>query len=195
VTDPTGEGTDADGPARSRRTPLLLMTGGLAVSAMFLLAASRTWIVADAPNAAFASQRHLTASATEVAPEVASLALVGLVAWGVVLVTRVKGRRAALVVGLVAQVAALVFALIAIAGSGGDDTVSRLTGSATGVTWSWTLWTWSALALGVVAVAVGVQAFRTCPTWPAMSRKYDAPGGAPPEDAWKQLDAGIDPTV
>ncbi len=178
-----------------RRSPLLLMAGGLALSALFLLAASRTWIVADAPDAAFASQRHLTASGTEVAPEVASLALVGLVAWGVVLVTRVTGRRVALAVALLAQLGALAFAGLALGGSRGGDTVSRLSGAATGVTWHWSAWAWSALALGVVAIVLGVYAFWTCHTWPSMGRKYDAPGGPPPDDAWKQLDSGIDPTL
>ena len=170
------------------------MAGGLGISALFVLAASRTWIVADAPNAAIASQRHLSASATEVAPEVSALALVGLVAWGVVLVTRVKGRRAALLVGFAAQVAALAFAGISVWGGRGASTVDQLTGAATEVTWGWSAWTWTALATGVVAVALAGYAFWTCSTWPAMSRKYDAPGGAPPEDPWKQLDAGIDPT-
>jgi uncharacterized membrane protein (TIGR02234 family) len=171
------------------------MVGGLAVSGLFLLAASRTWIVADAPDAAFASQRHLSASATEVAPAVSALALVGLVAWGVVLVTRVTGRRVALALGVAAQAGALVFAAIAVWGGRGESTVTQLSGAASGVTWYWTAWTWSAFAAGAVAVLVGLYAFWTCAAWPSMSRKYDAPAGEPPEDAWKQIDAGIDPTL
>lgn len=175
--------------------PALL--GGVASSALFAVAASQTWVTGTASAATFTSQQVRDVAGSDAAPFVGGLALVGLAAWGVVLFARTAGRRIALTVGVAAQSVAVVGALAAATGSRVEVEVSRQLGDPEGYRLDWSPWFAIGLAAGVLAVLVGLVALVRCGRWPAMGSKYDAPGAVSdvPEDPWKQLDAGIDPTL
>jgi len=142
-------------------------------------------------------------------PLAASVSLVVLAGWGVLLVSRGRVRRAAAVLallgalGLVASVVAGWLTL--------PDEVSRTvreTATTDTAGSEATGWFWVAAVTSVVLVVAGVLAVAWCPAWPEMGSRYDAPGasgadpaaGVPPEertnlDLWKQLDEGRDPTA
>lgn len=139
-------------------------------------------------------------------PLVTALALVALAAWGVLLVTRGRVRRAMAVLGTLAAAGALVAAIAAypqvsddlreqLGQLGIDDGEVGPTG-----------WYWAAVLGTVLALVAGVLATLWCRSWPEMGRRYDAPTAAapvsevPPEeqsslDLWKALDEGRDPTA
>lgn len=184
--------------------------GGLAAGAAAAVAGSRDWVRVDASgdDAAFATS--LTGSADLTAPPVTATALVLLASWGVLLVTRGRVRRALAVLGLVAALAVLAFAVAAWAARPGEvaDDLSTLD-----LDVSRSLWAHLGVLAGVLAVVTSVVAVLRVPRWPEMGRRYDAPTGATgaaaasgatgPDPAaedreslelWKALDEGRDPT-
>jgi hypothetical protein len=63
-----------------------------------------------------------------------------------------------------------------------------------------TAWPWLAFAGAVLAAAAGASALLRSASWPALGRRYDAPGApqtASDDDAsrWAALDRGEDPTA
>ena len=183
-----------------RRTfgPVVLV--GLAAAALTAVASAKPWAELSGstvvPHAVAESGRS---------PLAGALALVLLATWGVVLVTRGRVRRGVAVLGLLAALGVLATAVVdrnlpdrlmhaALDSPHSGDVVSAgLTG-----------WWWVALAGAVVSVVATAAATLWAPAWPAMSQKYDAPGGAAeapvaPEsvdsiDLWKNMDEGHDPT-
>ncbi len=140
-------------------------------------------------------------------PLAGALSLVGLAAWGVLLVTRGVVRRIAAVLALAS--AAGVGAVVVLGGFVQDDEAAgdlatRLGLSADVVDVERTGWLWVALLCVLVAAVASAAAVRLVPSWPEMGSRYDAPSaaGAPvPEsaeqsnlDLWKSLDEGHDPT-
>ncbi len=184
-----------------RRTfgPVLLV--GLAAAALTAVAAGRPWAelsgLTVVPHSVEESGRS---------PLAGALALVLLASWGVVLVTRGRVRRGVAVLGLLTALGVLLCVLIGIvqvpdalraAASAAPHTGAPVGASRTG-------WLWLAGLGALVSVAATAAAVLWAPAWPAMSRKYDAPGGAPQErvepesadslDLWKSMDEGHDPT-
>jgi uncharacterized membrane protein (TIGR02234 family) len=184
----------AERRSRDFRVALLL---GPSASALFAVAASQTWVTATAGSATFASQKLREIDGTDAAPEVAGLALVGLAAWGVVLVARTVGRRIALALAVGAQGFAVVAALAASTGSRVELEAEQQLGNPTSYSLDWSAWLPVGVGAGLVAVVIAAFAILRCGRWPAMGSKYDAPAAVNdvPEDPWKQLDAGFDPTV
>lgn len=199
--------------SEGRRTfgPVVLV--GVAGSALATLAATRAWflppVVQDVPAPAGLAEGSQV-------PLAVSLALVCLAAWGTLVVTRGRLRRAVAAVGLVGAsglLATWVWAWRSVpaglreelAGFGVTDGDTRVSG-----------WYWIAGGSAVLALAGSVAALRLVPAWPEMGERYDAPsrpaaapGSATPPaagdltgttpasslDLWKSLDEGHDPTT
>jgi uncharacterized membrane protein (TIGR02234 family) len=136
-------------------------------------------------------------------PLAGALGLVALAAWGVLLVTRGRVRRA------VAVLAALAGAGLVVAAVTGRSEALRSARHATvdlGRTPAGahtTGWWWVALVASLVALAAAAVAVRRCRSWPEMGSRYDAPAGRAgaqePEDMegidlWRAIDQGRDPT-
>lgn len=183
-----------------RRTfgPVVLV--GLAAGALTAVAAAKPWATLKGATVVPHSVEEAGRS-----PLAAALALVVLASWGVVLVTRGVLRRATAALGSAAALGVL-SATVA-----DRDVPDRLMHavldsphSGAVVSAGLTAWWWITLFSALISVAATAAATLWAPAWPAMSRKYDAPGGAPqkpvaPEaadsiDLWKSMDEGHDPT-
>jgi uncharacterized membrane protein (TIGR02234 family) len=182
-----------------RRTfgPTVLL--GLAGSGLAALAGTREWATSSGDAAGLAVTASVTGA--EASPLVAALSLVGLAAWGVVLVLRGKARRAVAVVGLAASVGALLAVVLAF-GSAQDDAVNAvIEQGASGDVFSTglTAWYYASAAFALLASLAFVVAILRSPSWPAMGTRYDAPAArraapATEEDMWRAIDEGRDPT-
>ncbi|CUR54051.1 conserved membrane hypothetical protein [metagenome] len=184
-------------PLRTRSTfgPVVLL--GLASAGGAALAANRTTVGVTSGPAADTSALALDGSQ----PLTTALSLVVLAAWGVLLVTRGRIRRALAWLVLLASIA-VVASVVSSFLSLPDDLRSQL--RASGITDAAvrpTVWCWLALLAGVLSVAAGLLALRLVAGWPEMGTRYDAPGRpseAEPEsnlDLWKAFDEGRDPTA
>ncbi len=140
----------------------------------------------------------------------AALAVVGLAALVAVFAVRGPGRL--VVAGLLA-VSGLGAGLSAWAGASDSDALNEKAAQTTGNTattvdaLSHTVWPYLTAAGGLLILLAGLLALRYGRRWPAMSGRYErdgtprprkAPRTAPdpdrPEDLWKALDRGEDPT-
>jgi uncharacterized membrane protein (TIGR02234 family) len=183
----------------------LTLVGGLVSAAAVSVGMSRPWVNATADVAGL-PVIHGSVDGADVAPLAGALGFVLLAAVGAVIATRGWVRRGlgVLVVGCAAVVlaaavhpgatsSALEQSLSAKGWSGGpyDATVSAWRGLA------------GAGALG--CLLTGALLARFGGSWPSMGARYDAPGTAPPSDAypqaqptetdlWRSIDSGHDPT-
>lgn len=187
-------------PARRTRSFGVTVLLGLAGAALAAVAGSRTW--AEGRGSAAGIRVTAAVDGSDVAPLVTALALVSLAAWGAVLVTRGRFRRVVGCVGLASSVAVAVAVALAF-GSSRDAVVAALADKgATGdvAAGGPSAWYYLAGVAAVVAAGAFAVAVRAAPGWPAMSSRYDAPGGRPPSsedaerDMWRALDEGRDPT-
>lgn len=151
----------------------------------------------------------LTASGSDVTGVPAALAIVGLAALVAVFAVRRSGRL--LVAALLALSGAGTVAAAVLGASDSsalDEKAARATGdtAATVSTLSHTGWPYAAAVGGALILLAGLLALRYGRLWPAMSGRYER-GGAPrprpraravdpdrPEEIWKALDRGEDPT-
>lgn len=198
---------EAAGPARSGRRSLAvaLLCGALG-AAVALLATRQRWAEGTATVAGGALP--LTAKGSDVTGVPAALAIVGLAALVAVFAVRRSGRL--LVAGLLALSGAgtIAAALLGASDSSAlDEKAAEATGdtSASVAALSHTGWPYVAAAGGVLLLLAGLLALRYGRLWPAMSGRYErgtarprrtAPAADPdrPEDLWKALDRGEDPT-
>ena len=139
-------------------------------------------------------------------PLAGALSLLVLAAWGVVLVTRGKVRRALAVVGVVASAGLLVTTVLG--WERADDDVRQIftsVGITSDIETGMTGWFWAALIGAVLSLVATVLAVRYVAAWPAMGSRYDAPGTpqervVDPDEAgdgelWRAIDEGQDPTA
>jgi hypothetical protein len=186
------EGTD-----RRRRTfgPVVLV--GLASAGLTTLAGHKPWVT-------FGHQGVASTGGGLGRPEVEALGLVALAAWGVLLVTRGRVRRALAVLTALAGVVAAALAVhglidfrtVTIGWFSYDDAPPTMHRS---------VWGWIAIGGAVLTTLAATAAFRLAPGWPEMGRRYDRPAGVPAPvvpleeqssiDVWKAFDAGHDPTA
>jgi uncharacterized membrane protein (TIGR02234 family) len=189
---------------RRRRTfaPVLLL--GLAAGALSAVAGTKPW--AEVTDPAVGAVALTPDAELGQMPLAGSLSLLVLAAWGVVLVTRGRVRRAVAVVGAVAAVGVLVTVVV-----GWSSTVAdfeALPGQTQPPETAHTGWFWAAAVGAVLSVVATVLAVRLVPYWPAMGSRYDAPAARPaaspsvgdPGDAadgelWRAIDEGRDPTA
>ncbi len=189
---------------RARRTFGPVVLAGLAGAGLAAYAATKQWARIDegSTGAAFTP---MSDSAGE-SPLAASLSLVVLACWGVVLVTRGIVRRAVLGLSVLAALATVVTVAV-----GWSQTAAPLQEALDAVDLGGSVshtWWWAAALVGaLVALAAGVAGVRFAPAWPEMGRRYDTPTGGPVADTakpaeeqsnldlWKAMDEGHDPTA
>ncbi|MFF4247183.1 TIGR02234 family membrane protein [Streptomyces sp. NPDC001822] len=196
---------DSAGSRRSLGAGLLL---GAAGATVVLLASGQTW--AEGQAAVGGGILPLSADGQDVTGLPAALAVVGLAA--LVAVFAVRGGSRVLVAGLLA-LSGLGAGLSAWAGASDsaalDEQAAQTTGNtaATVEALSHTAWPYVTAAGGLLILLAGLLALRFGRGWPAMSGRYErdgtprprrAPRTAPdpdrPEELWKALDRGEDPT-
>lgn len=194
--------------ARSGRRSLAvaLLCGALG-AAVALLSTRQRWSEGTATVAGGAFP--LTAKGSDVTGVPAALAIVGLAALVAVFAVRRAGRF--LVAGLLALSGAgtVAAALIGASDSSAlDEKAAETTGdtSATVAALTHTGWPYVAAAGGALLLLAGLLALRYGRLWPAMSGRYERDGTPRPrrtaktvdpdrpEELWKALDRGEDPT-
>ncbi|MFD7689241.1 TIGR02234 family membrane protein [Streptomyces sp. NPDC059781] len=200
--------SEAAGTARSGRLSLAvaLLSGALG-AAVALLATRQQWSEGTATVAGGAFP--LTAQGSDVTGVPAALAVVGLAALVAVFAVRRAGRFAVAALLALSGAGTVAAALFGASDSGAlDEKAAEASGdtSATVEALSHTAWPYVAAVGGVLLLLAGLLALRYGRLWPAMSGRYER-GGAPrprrrpasvdpdrPEDLWKALDRGEDPT-
>jgi len=199
--------SEAAGPARSGRRSLAvaLLCGALG-AAVALLSTRQSWSEGTATVAG--GDFPLTAKGSDVTGVPAALAIVGLAALVAVFAVRRSGRF-------------LVSALLALSGAGTvgaavlgasdssalDEKAAAASGNtaATADALSHTAWPYVTAVGGALILLAGLLALRYGRLWPAMSGRYERDGTPRPrkakpvdpdrpEDLWKALDRGEDPT-
>lgn len=211
VPQPRAENEPSASAARGRRSSLAIaLLAGALGAALVLLATSRKW----AEGTASVAQGSLPQSANgdDITGLPGALAIVGLAALVAVFAVRRLGR------GAVSALLALSGAGIVVSSALGATDKAALEEKASkvsGLTHSpihdvaYTPWPWVAAAGGVLLLLAGVLALGYGRHWPAMSGRYERAGttgrartrrGGPapdpdrPEELWKALDRGEDPT-
>ncbi|MFF3752152.1 TIGR02234 family membrane protein [Streptomyces sp. NPDC002018] len=203
--------TATSGGRRVLAAALFLGAVGAAVA---LIASGQTW--AEGTAAVGGGSVPLDANGRDVTGVPAALAVVGLAALVAVFAVRRAGRLlVAALLALSGAGAALAAFLGASDSSALDELAARTTGdtAATVDGLSHTAWPYVTAAGGVLILLTGVLALLYGRQWPAMSGRYERAGGAGsggsagragrrapvvdpdrPEDLWKALDRGEDPT-
>ncbi|MDN3020893.1 TIGR02234 family membrane protein [Streptomyces sp. S.PB5] len=205
VPHPRSEGAGPAGPGRLSLA-VALLSGALG-AAVALLSTRQQWSSGTATVAGGAFP--LTAKGSDVTGVPAALAIVGLAALVAVFAVRRAGRFA--VAGLLALSGAGIIAAAMLGASDSsalDEQAAKASGdaSATVAALSHTAWPYVAAVGGALILLAGLLALRYGRSWPAMSGRYER-NGAPrasrrakavdperPEEMWKALDRGEDPT-
>ncbi|MEV6418879.1 TIGR02234 family membrane protein [Streptomyces sp. NPDC051662] len=197
------------GGRRALAAALLLGAAGAAVA---LIASGQIW--AEGTAAVGGGSVPLDADGRDVTGVPAALGIVGLAA--LVAVFAVRGAGRVLVAALLALsgAGAAVAAFLGASDSTAlDELAAKTTGdsSATVDALTHTAWPYVTAAGGVLILLAGALALLYGRRWPGMSGRYERPGGDPavrgrgarrapvvdpdrPEDLWKALDRGEDPT-
>ncbi|MFG2886154.1 TIGR02234 family membrane protein [Streptomyces sp. NPDC048297] len=199
--------SEATAPVRSgRRSLAVALLFGALGAAVALLSTRQRWSAGTATVAGGAFP--LTAKGSDVTGVPAALAIVGLAALVAVFAVRRAGRLA--VAGLLALSGAGI-AVAALTGASDssalDDKAAQVTGdsSATVAALTHTGWPYVAAVGGALILLAGLLALRYGRLWPAMSGRYERGTARPrgkarpvdperPEEIWKALDRGEDPT-
>ncbi|MFB7331720.1 TIGR02234 family membrane protein [Streptomyces adustus] len=200
--------SQAAAPVRSgRRSLAVALPSGALGAAVALLATRQRWSQGTATVAG--GDFPLTAKGSDVTGVPAALAIVGLAALVAVFAVRRTGRQ--LVSALLALSGAGIVAAALVGASDSsalDEKAAQASGDTSAVVaaFTHTAWPYVAAAGGVLILLAGLLALRYGPLWPVMSGRYERNGkprarrAAPavdpdrPEDIWKALDRGEDPT-
>ncbi|MFI8998237.1 TIGR02234 family membrane protein [Streptomyces sp. NPDC053542] len=195
-------------PAR-KALALALLLGALG-AALALLSSGRTWATATAVVA----QGELPQKATgqDVTGVPGALAVVGLAALVAVFAVRGAGRVAVSALLALSGAGTVVGALL---GNADTSALKAKAATATGMSGAGvhdvahTAWPWVAAGGGALLLVAGLLALVYGRRWPAMSGRYERTGTGPrgprraarqpdldrPEEIWKSLDRGEDPTA
>ncbi|MEU2430151.1 TIGR02234 family membrane protein [Streptomyces sp. NPDC007861] len=210
VPQPRSERTDAAAAAaRSRRSLAAALLLGAVGAAVVLLASGQIW--AEGTADALGGRVPLEADGRDVTGAPAALAVVGLAALVAVFAVRRAGRLLVSVLLALSGAGAAVAAFLgASGGSALTEQARRTTGDAAATVGglTHTAWPYVTAAAGLLILLAGLLALRYGASWPAMSGRYEreagqgggarraAPAADPdrPEDLWKALDRGEDPT-
>ncbi|MFF2993997.1 TIGR02234 family membrane protein [Streptomyces sp. NPDC057950] len=199
--------SEAAGPARAGRRSLgiALLCGALG-AAVALLSTRRNWSLGTATVAG--GDFPLAARGSDVTGVPAALAVVGLAALVAVFAVRRSGR---LLVSALLALSGAGTVVAALLGASDDSALDEKAAAASGDTaatadaLSHTGWPYVAAAGGALILLAGLLALRYGRLWPAMSGRYERDGTPRPrkarpvdpdrpEDLWKALDRGEDPT-
>ncbi|MEV4878399.1 TIGR02234 family membrane protein [Streptomyces cyaneofuscatus] len=206
--DPAAGSAPAPDSAGSRRSLAAGLLLGAAGATVVLLASGQVW--AEGRAATGGGALPLTADGQDVTGAPAALAIVALAALVAVFAVRGAGRR---LVAVLLALSGLGAALSAWAGASDrtalDEEAARTTGDAAATieALTHTAWPYVTAAGGLLILIAGLLALRFGSRWPTMSGRYErdgtprprkAPRTAPdpdrPEELWKALDRGEDPT-
>ncbi|MEU4898470.1 TIGR02234 family membrane protein [Streptomyces sp. NPDC044780] len=211
VPQPRDENEPSAPAARGRRSSLAIaLLAGALGAALVLLATSRKW----AEGTASVAQGSLPQSANgdDITGLPGALAVVGLAALVAVFAVRRLGR---VVVAALLALSGAGIVISSVLGASDKAALEEKASKVSGLTHSpihdvaYTTWPWVAAAGGVLLLLAGVLALGYGRHWPAMSGRYERSGtagrgrvrrGAPapdpdrPEELWKALDRGEDPT-
>ncbi|MFD7612507.1 TIGR02234 family membrane protein [Streptomyces sp. NPDC059828] len=190
----------------SRRSLAAALLLGAAGAAVVLLASGQTW--AQGAADAVGGSVPLKADGRDVTGVPAALAVVGLAALVAVFAVRRAGRLLVSVLLTLSGAGAAVAAFLGAGGSGTlDEQARRTTGTsdAAAEALTHTVWPFVTAGGGLLILLAGLLALRFGRSWPAMSGRYEREGGSPrkprqaadpdrPEELWKALDRGEDPT-
>ncbi|NWF26238.1 TIGR02234 family membrane protein [Streptomyces sp. PKU-EA00015] len=196
----------AAAPSGSRRSLAAALLLGAVGATVVLLAAGQIW--AEGHASVGGGTVPLDADGGDVTGVPTALAIVGLAALVAVFAVRRAGR--VVVSGLLALSGAGA-ALAALLGASDSDALdekaARTTGDAAATVdaLTHTAWPYVTAAGGLLILLAGVLALRYGRQWPAMSGRYERDGTPRPrkaaavdpdrpEDLWKALDRGEDPT-
>ncbi|WP_055525876.1 TIGR02234 family membrane protein [Streptomyces graminilatus] len=200
--------SEAPRPGRAGRLSLAvaLLAGALG-AAVALLATRQRWSAGTTPVAGGAFP--LTVSGSDVTGVPAALAIVGLAALVALFAVRRSGR---LLVAVLLALSGAGTIAAAVLGASDSSALAEKAAQATGDTaatvntLSHTAWPYVAALGGVLILVAGLLALRYGRLWPGMSGRYER-GGVPrqrprtkavdpdrPEEIWKALDRGEDPT-
>ncbi|MDQ0580414.1 TIGR02234 family membrane protein [Streptomyces rishiriensis] len=200
--------SEAAAPAGAgRRSLALALLFGALGSAVTLLSTRQRWSEGTATVAGGAFP--LTAKGSDVTGVPAALAIAALAALVAVFAVRRAGRFA--VSALLALSGAGIMAAALLGASDGsalDEQAARASGdtSATVASFTHTAWPYAAAVGGALILLAGLLAVCYGRRWPAMSGRYERDGTPRPrrtakpvdpdrpEDIWKALDRGEDPT-
>ncbi|MDT0347714.1 TIGR02234 family membrane protein [Streptomyces litchfieldiae] len=195
----------SSGSTAPRRALGAALLSGASGAAIVLISAGQTWGEAEA--AVGGAELPVTASGGAVSGLPSALALVGLAALVAVFAVRRTGRVVVASVLALSGAGAIGAALL---GAGDtealEDNAAETMGLAeaavTGV--SHTGWPWFSALGGLLLLCAGLLALSYGRQWPAMSGRYEraarrgpgraAPDPDRPEDIWRALDRGEDPT-
>ncbi|AYL35566.1 TIGR02234 family membrane protein [Streptomyces fungicidicus] len=200
--------SETAGPARSgRRSLAVALLSGALGAAVALLATRQEWSQGTASVAG--GTFPLTANGSDVTGVPAALAVVGLAALVAVFAVRGAGRLVVAALLALSGAGTVVAAVLGATDSSALDEkaaeVSGDTSAAVGAL-SHTPWPYVAAAGGALLLLAGLLALRYGRLWPAMSGRYERNGAVRPrrrparvdpdrpEDLWKALDRGEDPT-
>ncbi|MET9529015.1 MULTISPECIES: TIGR02234 family membrane protein [unclassified Streptomyces] len=199
-----GPAAASPGSRRSLATALLLGAVGAAV---VLLASGQTWARGNAPVGGGALP--LTADGGDVTGVPTALAIVGLAALVAVFAVRSAGR---LFVSALLALCGAGAAVAAVAGASDSSALDEKAATTAGNTattieaLSHTAWPYVAAFGSLLILFAGLLALRYGKQWPTMSSRYErdgtprprrprtAPDPERPEEIWKALDRGEDPT-
>ncbi|MDQ0990331.1 TIGR02234 family membrane protein [Streptomyces sp. V3I7] len=199
--------SETAGPARTgRRSLALALLCGALGAAVTLLASRQLW--SEGAAAVAGGAIPLTAKGSDVTGVPAALAVVGLAALVAVFAVRRLGRVLVAALLTLSGAGTVAAALVGASDSAAlDEKAAEATGdtSATVTALTHTGWPYVAAVGGALLLIAGLIALRHGRTWPAMSGRYERGTAEPrrpakavdpdrPEDLWKALDRGEDPT-
>ncbi|MFE7836783.1 TIGR02234 family membrane protein [Streptomyces sp. NPDC057474] len=189
-----------------RRSLALALLSGALGAAVALLASRQRW--SEGTISVAGGPFPLTAQGSDVTGVPAALAVVGLAALVAVFAVRRSGRALVAVLLALSGAGTTAAALLgAYDSSALDDKAAEASGdsAATVDALSHTGWPYVAAVGGVLILLAGLLALRYGRLWPVMSGRYERDGTPRPrkaepvdpdrpEDMWKALDRGEDPT-
>ncbi|WP_346098983.1 TIGR02234 family membrane protein [Streptomyces olivaceiscleroticus] len=191
---------------------LALLLGALG-AALALLSSGRTWATATAVVAQ--GELPQKASGQDITGVPGALAVVGLAALVAVFAVRGAGRVAVSALLALSGAGTVAGALL---GTADTAALKAKAATATGMSGAgvhhvaYTAWPWVAAGGGALLLIAGLLALVYGRRWPAMSGRYERAAGGPrgargprraaaepdldrPEEIWKSLDRGEDPTA
>ncbi|MEU8778827.1 TIGR02234 family membrane protein [Streptomyces sp. NPDC048606] len=202
---PPNEAEAAETRGSRRSVAVALLLGALGATVV-LLASGRVWARGSA--AVGGGSLPVSADGQAVTGLPAALAIVGLAALVAVFAVRGPGR---LVVSALLALSGLGAALAALAGADDHRALDERAATATADTAArvaepiHTVWPYVAASGALLILCAGLLALRFGRDWPAMGGRYERDGSPRsrrpaavdpdrPEDLWKALDRGEDPT-
>ncbi|POX50368.1 TIGR02234 family membrane protein [Streptomyces sp. Ru72] len=199
--------SEAAAPLRpARRSLAVALLCGAVGAAVALLSTRQSW---SAGTVAVAGGDYsLTAKGSDVTGVPAALAIVGLAALVAVFAVRSTGRLLVSLLLALSGGGTIAAALLGASDSSAlDEKAAQAAGdtSATATALTHSAWPYVAAAGGALLLLAGLLALRYGRLWPAMSGRYERDGTPRPrrmkpvdpdrpEDLWKALDRGEDPT-